>query len=175
MSLVSSHLTRATLAAALLSATVLVQPAAAGLLGGGAVGGGLGGGLGGSLGPRSLDVRGAAAGQASHDLAVRRTGQQAAHSGAATTGAATGTATSQGNTATSQVNTATGQVNTAAAAGRSQAESSTARGASVDAQKSLSLDQRTNGVDAGGAAAAQAARGDRSVGASGAARTSVQR
>lgn len=140
-----THLARATFAAALLSATVLMQPAQAGLIGGGALGGGLGGGLSGNLGQRSLDARGGAAGQVQHDVALRRA--QAAQAQAAQ----------------------------AATATRSQAEGAAARGASVEAQKSLSVEPRTNGVDANGAAAAQATRGSRSVGTGGSAQASVQR
>lgn len=156
-----THLARATFAAALLSATVLMQPAHAGLIGGGgAVGGGfsgaLGGGLSGPLGQRSLDMRGSAAGQLQHDVALRRAQATQAQ---ATQAAQTGQA----------------QATQAATATRSQAEAAATRSASVEAQKSLSLEPRTNGVDASGAAAAQATRGSRSLGTSGAAQASVQR
>ena len=61
-------LTCTPLVAALLSAVVLIQPAHAGLLGGGgSLGGGLGGGLNIGNGSRSLDVGGAAAGSASRE------------------------------------------------------------------------------------------------------------
>jgi hypothetical protein len=167
-----THLTRATLAAALLSATVLMQPAHAGLIGGGgAVGGGfsgaLGGGLSSPLGQRSLDMRGSAAGQLQHDVALRRAqATQAQATQAAQTGQAQATQAAQ---------TGQSQATQAATAARGQAEAAATRSASVEAQKSLSLQPRTNGVDASGAAAAQATRGSRSVGAGGAAQASVQR
>ena len=75
---------RATLAAALLSAFVLAQPAHAGLLGGGSLGGGLGGGLGGNFGPRSLDVAGSAAGQANHEIKAPRVDKKAGETAEAT-------------------------------------------------------------------------------------------
>lgn len=152
----TTHLAHATFAAALLSA-VLMQPAHAGLLGGGgALGGGLGGGLSGNLGQRSLDVRGDAAGQVQHDVALRRA--QAAQAQAAEAGQAQAAGATQAATAT-----------------RSQAQGAATRSASVEAQKNLSVEPRKDGVDASGAAAAHATRGSRSIGTSGAAQASVQR
>jgi len=91
-----STLFQPTIGAALLSALLLSTSAHAGLLGGGAAGG-LGGGLSGGLTPRSLNIDGQVAGQASRDGALApsrdvvknkagdavQTGKDAGQSGAA--------------------------------------------------------------------------------------------
>lgn len=154
------QLTSATVAAALLSALQLAQPAQAGLLGGsaggglgGQIGGGLSGNVGGTLGARPLDARSSAAGQAQPDLAVRRTGQVAPQ----------------------VAPQADAQGQAAATAARTRTEGTTSGSAQSGVPKKLSPEQRLGSIDAGSAAAAQATPGSRSIDASGSVQTSVQR
>lgn len=179
-------LVRSTLAAALLSAFVLAQPAHAGLLGGGgSLGGGLAGGLGGSFGPRSVDVGGQASGQVSRpggmlprgDQALQKAGETARKTddlsqpaSAQATGTAAVAAGQAGAARHSATSTAGGQAAAAphgaaalggAAAGTMATASGHAPGAATGGARAATTAPR--GLDGAVQASAQASRTDRSV------------
>lgn len=133
-------LARSVLTAAISCAAALVQPAHAGLLGGAS------GGLGGSFGPRSLDVGGQAAAQASRNGAgISRSAQspvdkareataatRSATGGAQATGAVSG-AQAGGTTSSAQASGGTSGANAATAANGTTQPTPAGRSVSADA------------------------------------------
>jgi hypothetical protein len=147
-----------TLAAALLSAFVLAQPAHAGLLGGG-IGGGGGAGATGAFANRNFDVGGSAAANASREARLPRADQKAAEARSRTSQMAG----SAGNNASAM-----------AGASRSKAETIAARSTSADVSKSASVTAQPGSADAAAMGAGQLSRGDRSVNAGGATQGSLR-
>lgn len=195
--------TRATFSAALLSAFVLVQPAYAGLLGGGvggAIGGRFVGGLAGNFGNRSLDAGGSAAGNARHEVSLPRPDKKAvdtAHGAAmktastqhsimgqaGVTGRAAATATaekvteSQSRAGTSMANggdSATTVAGSSSSAGGASGAAAGTQGTSVDLTKHASAMARRGSGEARVTGAGQVSRGDRSVSASDSAQGSMR-